>query len=218
MIFINHNEVLDGKVAIVEVRGPLNSETSPDFEEYINQLLTKNIIYILLNARDISFVSSEGIGVTLFIQKKISEKNGFFVIFDLGEEIETLYRLLGFDKVFRITKSRIEAMETMDRQIELRDSGLDDNSEAGSHEDNIIKKDISELKEEPEEIIPTPNTVIESKEDVPDTSQNIIHKFDPFIVECVKCKSLIRVKEAGDYLCPDCKSPFSVENDMTVIF
>ena len=122
-VVINHAEILDNKVAVVEIDGPLDSHTSPDFEEYINQILAKSILFILFDAGKMTYVSSEGIGLLLFLQRKISEANGFFVLFNLSGEILTLYRLLGFDKVFRIAESRADALQIMDRQMELRESG-----------------------------------------------------------------------------------------------
>ena len=122
MVFINHIEVLSGEAAIVEINGPLNGETSPDFETYVNSLLEKRICFILLDAGNLQFVSSEGIGVILFIQKKLSENNGFFIMYNLQDEVQLLYNILGFDKVIKIARSKIDAMETMDKQIELRTS------------------------------------------------------------------------------------------------
>src|SRR4030042_5735425 len=123
-VIINHAEILDNRCAVVAIAGPLDSFTSPDFEDYVNQLLAKNILFILFDAGKMEYVSSEGIGLLLFLQRKISEANGFFVMFNLSSEIQTLYRLLGFDKVFRIAESRAEALQIMDRQREPRDRGV----------------------------------------------------------------------------------------------
>jgi len=200
MIYINHHDVLDGKVIIVEVKGPLNSETSLDFEEYINRLLARNSIFIILNALSIDYVSSEGIGVILFMQKKISEKNGFFVIYDLNNEIRQLFLLLGFDKIVWTVGSRIEAMEVIDRQLEMRESP------GGKTEAGEMPPVLADI-EKPEK----------DNDNLPDEIQEKV-AFAPFIIECARCKSLIRVRESGEYLCPDCNASFTVNHDMTVHF
>ena len=200
MIYINHNEVLDGRVTIVDVAGSLNGETSTDFEEYIRKLIEKGIVYILMDARELSFVSSEGIGATLFIQKRIAEKNGFFVIFNLNDEISALYSLLGFDKIFRTAKSRIEAMEIMDRQMELRESGV------SGEEDSIPDITDDEFH------------TIELEPDGPARSETEETDEKALVIECSHCQSLIRIKAPGDYLCPDCRAPFTADEDMAIHF
>ncbi len=49
MFFIDQSEALDGKIVIVEIKGPLTRETTHDFEDYINTLLGKKKVFIILN-------------------------------------------------------------------------------------------------------------------------------------------------------------------------
>lgn len=216
MVFINHSDVLDGRVTIVDIEGALDSKTSPDFENYISQLLSKGKFFILLNSAKLSYVSSEGIGLILLIQKKIAENNGSFIIFNLPEEIRSLYALLGFDKVFRIANSRIEAMQIMDKNLELRErhgdihhvpetkpEEQDYHSKPDAFEQDITL-DISEQKGPQLEISERP--------------RQTVTEFAPFIVECPQCSTMIRVKQRGDFLCPQCNIEFTVHNDKTVSF
>jgi anti-anti-sigma factor len=217
-------EVLSGEAAIVEIDGPLNGKTSPDFEEYINQLLERNLVYILLDASKLEFVSSEGIGVMLYIQKKITERNGFFILYNLSPEISSLYEILGFNKVFNIASSKIDALQIMDRQREMREEGEDEsagvseNGDSGSYAVSLEEdEDISvsefhgsffEEEEFPREEIRT-----DKRKEKPE-----VVAFEPFVVECEKCKSLIRVKQSGGYLCPTCKTELTVNSNQTVVF
>jgi anti-sigma B factor antagonist len=203
MIYINHREVLEGRVTIVDVSGPLDSETAGDFEDYIRKLLEKSMIYILLDAGEIPHVSSEGIGAMLFIQKRFAEKYGFFVIYSLNREIAALFSLLGFDKVLRIVSSRIEAMEIMDRQMELRDGGTADDEEPVP---GLEGRDL-ELNDLP----PEPDSLM-------DTEEEKRPEQEPLIIECRKCSSLIRTRAPGEYLCPECRARFIVDGDMGVHF
>ena len=49
----------------------------------------------------------------------------------------------------------------------------------------------------------------------PGTESSFTH---PLIVECAECKSLVRVTYPGTFLCPDCNTQFTVEEDRTIIF
>ncbi|HOO72844.1 MAG TPA: STAS domain-containing protein [Spirochaetota bacterium] len=207
MIYIKHTEVLDGKVSVVEIEGPLNSRTSPDFEEYINRLLEKKKHFILLNAAKLEYVSSEGIGLILFIQKKISENNGSFIIFNLPREIFSFYSLLGFDKIFRIAESRIEALQIMDRQLELREQGIQ--PETYESTDFAEKKTVD---------VQVSGEVSRSEDTVQKKAGTGTGGFTPFVVECTGCGALVRVKQSGDFLCPDCNREFTVSDDRTITF
>jgi anti-anti-sigma factor len=259
-VVINHAEILDNKVAVVEIDGPLDSHTSPDFEEYINHILAKSMQYILFDAGRMTYVSSEGIGLLLFLQRKISEANGFFVIFNLPGEILTLYRLLGFDKVFRIAESRAEALQIMDRQMELRESGMTEEPEPepeepapapvrkpaepaapvtlaaapqAREEDRSSTVEVAcascgvTLRVEPDSDYICPNCNAEFSmigrgvgKSAPsaETRQVDLSDFGALIVECARCKSLIRIKKPGAFRCPDCGARFYVGDDQTIAF
>jgi anti-sigma B factor antagonist len=262
-VVINHTELQDQRAAVVDIEGPLDSYTSPDFEDYINRLLEKKIVFILFDGSKMEYVSSEGIGLLLFLQKKISEANGFFVIFNLPEEISTLYSLLGFDKIFRIAPSRAEALQVMDRQIELRDKGLSEEAEPPAPEEPeapvaaAVIMDTPAPAERPAEKAKTfsgeegsasrskivtcatcrsqirvyrdgdylcpycgteltvAGTAPAKQADAPVANDQ---DFGQLIVECGSCKSLIRVKKPGTYVCADCGARFSVSGDQTVKF
>jgi len=201
-VVINHAEILDNRVAVVDIEGPLDSYTSPDFEDYINQLLGKSIVFILFDAGRMEYVSSEGIGLLLFLQRKISEANGFFVIFNLSNEIMTLYRLLGFDKVFRIADSRADALQIMDRQMELREKGITEELEPGPAPAAVKPAP----EEEPAAPAPAPEVAPAPKPaEAPAESPE-----GGMVIECRNCKSPNRVYHDGDYICPHCNTEFSV--------
>lgn len=194
-MIITHSEIQDRRVAVVEIDGPLESRSSPDFEGYINQLLGKKIIFILFDAKKMQYVSSEGIGLLLLLQKKIAEANGFFILFSLADETATLFGLLGFDKVFRIAESRADALQIMDRQIELRERG-----------DAVGTEAAPAAIREPEPSPPAAPAGINE----PSPSVSAAADSGTRVVECSNCKTRIRVYSDGDYLCPHCKNSFSV--------
>lgn len=123
MFFINHTEIGESSSAIIEIEGPLNSDTTPDFDDYINNLVDNNIIYLLIDMLNLKFISSEGIGAVLMIQKNINDKNGLAVFFNMNYEIASLFKLLGFDKVFTIAADRADALNILDRHMELFPAG-----------------------------------------------------------------------------------------------
>ena len=207
MIFINHSEELGGKIIIVELKGALNSETSADFEEYINQLLQKKKLFLIINAEGLKYISSAGFGVFLYIQKKLMAAKGFFIVCSISEEIYSLYKLLGFDKIITIAGNKDEALNIIKKQMSLIESEMSGKSA---------------LNEKPSYSAPADSRAEKpaSRGGLSEISSDASDRTfaNPIILECAECKGMIRVKKSGHYICPDCKAEFSVEPDQTVIF
>ncbi|HOT46731.1 MAG TPA: STAS domain-containing protein [Spirochaetota bacterium] len=218
-MIINHSEIHDNRVAVVEIDGPLDSVTSPGFEEYINKLLERNLLFILFDSGKMKYVSSEGIGLLLFLQRKIYEANGFFVIFNLPHEIMTLYTLLGFDKVFRIAGDRAEAIQVMDRQMELRAKGLRDEPPP-EPAPAVTAAAVPQAGPEPVEEVPplSVKPLEERKKDGEAAVKEAPAEQRPGtrIMECSHCRSLVRVSRDGNYLCPHCNREFAVKSSEAV--
>ena len=217
MFFINHTDIGEGSAAIIEVEGPLNSDSAPDFDDYASKLADNNVVHLLLDLRNLNFISSEGIGATLMLQKSINKKNGLVIFFNLNNEITLLFKLLGFDKLLTIASDRAEALQILDRHMELfqkdtsvqsSDKGVTEKYPSFDETSSILEKDLPgddsfAVFEDQEE------TAEEEEEEGEDES---------FIIECVKCSSLIRIKESGDQLCPYCSAEFTVTDDKKAVF
>lgn len=208
MLFINHTGIGETSAAIIEADGPLNSDSAPDFDDYISKLMDNDIIFLLLDMQNLTFMSSEGIGAALILQKKVNEKNGLAVFFNLNYEITSLFKLLGFDSVFTIASDRAEALNILDRHMELFPPEL-------QHQTSDKKTDTEEIFEETLPDFPEPDK--SEPEDSGDI-EIVDHIFEPFIIECIKCRSLIRIKEQGEQLCPYCSADFTVTDEKKAVF
>jgi anti-sigma B factor antagonist len=216
MIFIEHNETADGMITVVSLGGYLDGQTSPDLERYVDLLLGRNRKYIIFDAEKLEYISSAGIGLVLYLHKRIAGTMGVFVLCNIRNEIATLYRILGFDKVLTITATREEAEEVVLKHLQLGTHPAPLVS-AGSG-DEIAVRMIDDDDEYGDSTLPTePGPARDNKARL--HQAETLNEFDaPIVVECAECKSLIRVKRGGDYICPDCNTEFRVEDDQTVIF
>ena len=207
MFFINHIDFGKDLTSIIEIDGELTSESSPDFDEYIGQLLENNIIYMLIDMKNLSYISSEGIGALLMVQKRIGERNGFAIFFNLNFEVFSLFRLLGFDKVLTIAPNRAEALQILDKHIELF------HSKEEPYDYNDL--DFIEQKDEVDE---SASLNVKFQKSKPFEKDDKINSFENFIIECIKCNSLIRINEFGDHLCPFCDAEFTVTDEKRAVF
>ena len=210
MFFISHIDFGKDSASIIEMEGQLNSESSPDFYEYMDKLMQKNVVYVLIDMKNLNYISSEGIGAVLMIQKKIGERNGIAIFFNLNFEIFSLFRLLGFDKVLTIASNRADALQILDKHIELfPHSGKPsvENNPAVKEQRDKEKKDTPAAANVEQ---PKPKPIV--KEAVN------INAFENFVIECIRCNSLIRINNIGDYRCPFCDAPFTVTDEKKAVF
>lgn len=218
MIFIEHSETGNGMITVVSLGGYLDCQTSPDLERYIDQLLERDKKYIIFDAEKLEYMSSEGIGLVLYIHKRIAGNMGVFVLCNLKKEIITLYGILGFDKVLTITPSRDDAEGIVMKHIQLgtHPAPMAARGSDGDISVRIIEDDDDEYGDDDR----TGETGLrEGKGAAGETSRPEKEEFEaPIVVECAECRGLIRVKKSGDYICPDCNTEFYVEDDQTVIF
>ncbi|MCL1865726.1 MAG: STAS domain-containing protein [Spirochaetes bacterium] len=211
MFFINHIDFGKDSTSIIEIDGELNSESSPDFDEYIDKLLENNVIYMLIDMKNLNYISSEGIGAVLMIQKKVSEKNGFAIFFNLNFEVFSLFRLLGFDKVLTIASNRAEALQILDKRIEL----FPDKGELYDYDDFTL----SEQKDKEDEFASFNIDNVEPLELKSIINEyDEINSFENFVIECIRCNSLIRINEFGNHLCPFCDAEFTVTDEKKAVF
>jgi len=50
-------------VSVIELKGYLDAHTAPDLETAFQKLMTENKFNIVVNCRDLSYISSAGLGV-----------------------------------------------------------------------------------------------------------------------------------------------------------
>ncbi len=210
MIFIEHSESPGGNIVTVDIKGYLDSTTCNDFEDYINRILEKNKTYIIINASGLEYVSSAGIGAILFIHRKVTSLKGALVICDLQDEVYSIYKLLGFEKILKIAGNRDEAAALIEKHIEFISNPETARKESIAGKEVPAESPLWDVKS-PDAI----NNRIETKKT--DTDGNIIFEH-PLIVECAECKHLLRAKMSGSYICPECHVEFSIEKDQTIIF
>lgn len=211
MFFINHREIEGGGAAVIEIEGPLNSETTPDFEDYTRKLIESGMDHILLDMKKLTFISSEGIGAALMLHRRITSREGAVVFFNLNSEAAGLFRILGFNRVFTIAESASEAAEIMKSKIDFSETSQD--IEKDFSDSGIFQEDLS-MSELPEPELTDFNGVNESD----DFDFSLKEDLEPFVIECLKCGSLVRIKEKGPHICPFCDTGFDVSGEGKAVF
>ncbi|SFD08963.1 STAS domain-containing protein [Butyrivibrio sp. YAB3001] len=92
---LNIEEKKNGKELIVSLSGRIDTITSIHFSEVINEKTLQGITSLILEMKDVSYVSSAGLRV-LILAQQIMDQQGTMVIKNLSPDIKEVFDDVGF--------------------------------------------------------------------------------------------------------------------------
>lgn len=103
-------------IQILDLYGELDAHTAPELEAALQQCLREGRYQILVNGRNLDYISSAGLGVFMAYIEEIREKGGDLKIAELKPNVYNVFDLLGFPLLFDIVNTEAEALERFARQ------------------------------------------------------------------------------------------------------
>ena len=91
----------EGKPFVFALVGRLDTNTSPQLEEYASGLAGKGIADLVVDMSQCSFVSSAGLRVIVAMQKRATV-GGSLVFRNVVAEVMDVFEMTGFDKILTI--------------------------------------------------------------------------------------------------------------------
>jgi anti-sigma B factor antagonist len=96
---------------VIYTSGRIDSYTAPEVEEALNQLIEKGQYNIIMDMRDVNFISSAGWWALIRVQKEVKKMNrGELVLVHLDERIQESMDLVGITPYFSIYDDMTEAV------------------------------------------------------------------------------------------------------------
>ncbi len=97
-------------IEIFKLYGILDAHTAPTLEKELNQTLAKNAYKIIINLKNLEYISSAGLGVFMEFIEEIRNNNGDIKFVEMDEKVLSIFELLGFHLIFDILPSNNEAI------------------------------------------------------------------------------------------------------------
>ena len=97
-------------VYIIELKGYLDAHTAPDLETAFQKLLTEKKYRIVVNCRDLAYISSAGLGVFMAYIEDVRKNKGDIKLSNMTAKVYNVFDLLGFPLLYEIYKEEKEAM------------------------------------------------------------------------------------------------------------
>lgn len=86
----------ENEQVILSLVGRLDTITSGEFEKTLIELFEKGEKNILIDLKDLIYLSSAGLRVFLGAQKKINSMNGKMLVTNANETIMEIFKITGF--------------------------------------------------------------------------------------------------------------------------
>ncbi|WP_313933797.1 MULTISPECIES: STAS domain-containing protein [unclassified Calothrix] len=96
------------EVQIIHLKGIINSATSQDLRQRLNELIEKGAKIVLVDFQDVTFMDSSGLGALVLAFKTLRAANRQLVLCSINEQVRILFELTSMDKVFEIFASQDE--------------------------------------------------------------------------------------------------------------
>ena len=91
----------NGKELTLSVNGRIDTITSVKFDESIQDEYG-NFNSLIIDFNDVNYISSAGLRVLISTGKKLEAEDIKMVILNVSDDIQKIFKLSGFDKIFEI--------------------------------------------------------------------------------------------------------------------
>ena len=99
------------QVQVLEFAGMLNTQTSPDAQDRLTQLIEAGESKILVNFEKLEYISSAGLRVLLTAAKQLKTAGGELRICSLNDIVKEVFDISGFSTIFKVFSDETEALQ-----------------------------------------------------------------------------------------------------------
>lgn len=107
------NQEKQDSINIVSLKGRLDAGTSGQLEETLNALVEAGEPKVLVDCRELDYISSAGLRVLLAAAKQFKKLNGSIALSSLNPNVKQVFEISGFTSIFPIYGTREEAVDAL---------------------------------------------------------------------------------------------------------
>lgn len=96
---------------LVTVKGRIDAATAKDFATALNEIINMGHYNIIINLKEVTYISSAGLGELIDAQKKCKPLGrGEVILTELPPRITEILELAGLQQLFTIYESEVDAV------------------------------------------------------------------------------------------------------------
>ena len=89
-----------GKIAIVTLKGRLETSESEEVQEKMTSLYEKDLERIIIDCKDLEYIASSGLRILFLLLRKMKPKGTDIVIRNCSDLLKTVFDSTGFSLLF----------------------------------------------------------------------------------------------------------------------
>ena len=102
-----------GPVLVARTSGRVDGSNAKEFQDALESILGSNANALLLDMKDLSYISSAGLRVILLIARQLQGKSGKFGVCSLSPSISEVFQISGFDKIIPVHTAQADALASL---------------------------------------------------------------------------------------------------------
>lgn len=104
-----NNRTVDG-VEVVELGGELDAHTASSLETALQKLISLEKYKIIVNCRNLDYISSAGLGVFMAYIEDVRSLGGDIKLTNMSSKVYNVFDLLGFPALYDILEDENDAI------------------------------------------------------------------------------------------------------------
>ena len=92
----------------ISLAGSLDTDTAPQLEASINESIDSSVTTLILDMKDLEFLSSAGLGIIFMTMKELNSRQGKIVLINLQPQIQRVFDIIKALDGMSIFKDREE--------------------------------------------------------------------------------------------------------------
>ncbi len=101
----------ENEVVLIEVEGEIDAYTARELDRILDDLFAQGHSRLVLDASQVSFISSAGLRSVTFAQQRAQQQGGEVRVFGLEAQVRRVFEMAGLDQYLRLSGKRHEAVE-----------------------------------------------------------------------------------------------------------
>ena len=107
------NEEKQNDIHIFTLSGRLDSNTSPEFDEKITKAIEGGSNHMVIDFKEIDYLSSAGLRVLLKATKRLKHSSGKLVLCSMADYVREIFEISGFDTFIPIVPGLDDAVKNL---------------------------------------------------------------------------------------------------------
>ncbi|MFC2094197.1 STAS domain-containing protein [Bacteroidota bacterium] len=100
----------NNNIKILDFEGKLDTNTAPEADKMINEILNAGCLKLIVNFKNLNYISSAGLRCLLAAAKNLKKVNGDLRVCNLNEVVQEIFDISGFCSILNVNSTEEEAL------------------------------------------------------------------------------------------------------------